>query len=421
MKKYTLKLFTCLFIIITFFLTSCIKNTCEKQQQYTYYAPVYKTKAAVKANIKSSDPTSIVNAGKIFIIGKYIFLNEIDKGIHVIDNSNPSSPKNISFINIPGNQDMAIAGNTLYADVFTDLAVLNIADPTNISAGKFIDGVFPFRAWSGGFSQDTNMVVIDFVKRDTTVITNCNSGQIIFSQSQFYAASNSGSGSVNKSSSPIGTGGSMARFALMNNRLYTVSTNDLSIFNVSNPLNPAYVKKLNVSNFTVETIFPFKNKLFIGSSNGMFIYGINNPDNPVKESQFEHVKTCDPVIADDNFAYVTLRSGNRCGGFVNQMDVLDINDISKPKLIKSYPLTNPHGLSKDKNLVFICDGSDGLKIYDATNNDNLILIKQFTGYESYDVIAANNIAIVITKDGLYQYDYADSNNIQLLSKLNIGI
>ena len=421
MKKYTFLLSICLLTTIAFFLNSCVKNTCERQQQYTYYAPVYKTKAAVKAGIKSSVPTSIINPGKIFIIGKYIFLNEIDKGIHVIDNSNPSLPKNISFINIPGNQDMAITGNTLYADVFTDLAVLNIADPTNISVNKIIESVFPFRAWSGGFSQDTNMVVIDFVKRDTTVVINCNSGQIVFSQSQFYAASNSGSGSVGKSSSPIGTGGSMARFALMNNRLYTVSTNDLSIFNVSNPLNPAYVKKLNVSNFTVETIFPFKNKLFIGSSNGMFIYGINNPDNPVKESQFEHVKTCDPVIADDNFAYVTLRSGNRCGGFVNQMDVLDINDISKPKLIKSYPLTNPHGLSKDKNLVFICDGSDGLKIYDATNNDNLILIKQFTGYESYDVIAANNIAIVITKDGLYQYDYADSNNIQLLSKLNIGI
>ena len=419
MRFYTRFLPICLLLLYTFLLQSCIKDTCEKQQQYAYYVPVYKTKAAVKSSIKSTNPTAIINPGKIFIIGKYIFLNEIDKGIHVIDNSNPASPQNISFINIPGNQDISIIGNTLYADVFTDMAVLNIANPTNITVNKMLEGVFPFRAWSGGFAQDTNMVVVEFLRRDTTVTINCNSGNVMFSDQVFFTANPSGSNSANKSTSPIGTAGSMARFALMNNRLYTVSNNDLSIFNVNNPQNPVYVKKLTVSNFTVETIFPFNNKLFIGSSNGMFIYGVNNADNPTLESQFQHVQTCDPVIADDHFAFVTLRSGNRCGGFTNQMDVLDINNISNPKLIKSYPLTNPHGLSKDKNLLFICDGIDGLKIYDAANIYNIIPIKQFTGYEAYDVIATNNIAIVIAKDGLYQYNYATASNIQLLSKLAI--
>ena len=419
MKNNAFYSLICLLIMVAFLLQSCIKDTCEKQEQYTYYAPVYKTKAAVKAGIKSGTPTSIINPGKIFIIGKYIFLNEIDKGIHVIDNSNPSSPQNISFINIPGNEDIAVTGSILYADVFTDMVALNITDPTNILVNKFIEGVFPFRAWSGGFAPDTNMVVVGFEKRDTTVITNCNGGNIFFANDVFYAANLSSSGSANKSTSPIGTGGSMARFALMNNRLYTVSNQDLTVFNVINPSSPEYVKKLNISNFTVETIFPFKNKLFIGSSNGMFVYAINNPDYPVIESKFEHVRNCDPVIADDHFAYVTLRSGNSCGGFTNQMDVLDINDISKPKLIKSYPLTNPHGLSKDNNMLFICDGIDGLKIYDATNIYNLILLKQFAGYESYDVIAANNIALVVAKDGLYQYKYSDANNIQLLSKIAI--
>jgi len=43
-----------------------------------------------------------------------------------------------------------------------------------------------------------------------------------------------------------------------------------------------------------------------------------------------------------------LSSGSTCGGFTNQLDVLDIKNIKVPTLVKSYPLTNPHGLSKDK-------------------------------------------------------------------------
>ena len=152
----------------------------------------------------------------------------------------------------------------------------------------------------------------------------------------------------------------------------------------------------------------------------MFIYSLNDADNPLPDGQFAHVRTCDPVIADDHYAYVTLRSGTSCGGFTNQMDILDITDIAHPSLVKSYPLTNPHGLSKDKNLLFICDGADGLKVLDATNANNITPIKQFTGIETYDVIATNNIAIVIATDGLYQYSYADVNNIQLLSKLTIA-
>ena len=56
------------------------------------------------------------------------------------------------------------------------------------------------------------------------------------------------------------------------------------------------------------------NRLFIGSQTGMFIYNLSNPDNPVQDGQFNHVRSCDPVIADEKYAYVTLRSGScqRC-------------------------------------------------------------------------------------------------------------
>ena len=129
---------------------------------------------------------------------------------------------------------------------------------------------------------------------------------------------------------------------------------------------------------------------------------------------------CSLVVDDDSFAYVTLRYGNACQGFTNQLDILQLNNFTNPSLLKSYNLTNPHGLSKDGDVLFICDGTDGLKIYNAGDVSNLKLIKQFTVPETYDVIASNNIALVVAKDGLYQYDYSNINNIHLLSKINIA-
>ena len=161
-------------------------------------------------------------------------------------------------------------------------------------------------------------------------------------------------------------------------------------------------------------------KLFIGSQSGMFVYSISNPDNPVQTGQFNHVRSCDPVIADNKYAYVTLRSGTACQGFTNELDVLSLNNFMNPALLKVYNLTNPHGLSKDGTTLFICDGQAGLKIYDAADVMNLKMLKQIEGIETYDVIALNGNALVVAKDGLYQYDYSSLSNIKLLSKITIS-
>jgi len=98
---------------------------------------------------------------------------------------------------------------------------------------------------------------------------------------------------------------------------------------------------------------------------------------------------------------------------------VDITDVTKPSLVKNYNLTNPFGLSKEGNVLFICDGRDGVKVYDATDAKDIKLLKQITGMETYDVIAWNSRALVVAKDGLYQFDYSDLNNIRLLSKIGL--
>ena len=412
---------TFILVVFTFLLSSCVKDNCSHIYTYTFYQPVYKTTAQVKADIKSNAPKEVKNPGKIVILGRYIFLNEVDKGIHVIDNNIPSSPKNVAFIDIPGNMDLAVKGNSLYADLYTDLVTLDISNPLNVVVKKYNEGVFPFRAYGNGFYADSSKIIVDWVKRDTTLVENCaSSGRMLYND--YYMVSSSSSNQSSSSSnagSPVGKGGSMARFTIVVNALYTISNTDLNVFNISVPSDPVYKNKVNISNWNIETIFPFKDKLFIGSQNGMFVYNINNPNGPALVGQFSHVQSCDPVIADDNFAYVTLRSGTACQGFTNQLEILQLNSFTNPTLVKAYPFINPHGLSIDGKTLFICDGSDGLKIFNSSDVSNIQLIKQFSGLETYDVVAFNNKALVVAKDGLYQYDYTDLNNIHLLSKIPV--
>ncbi|MDB5199684.1 MAG: hypothetical protein JWO92_1647 [Chitinophagaceae bacterium] len=421
MKKYFNTFFTAaLALISSFLLSGCVKDSCHRTYTYAYYNPVYKTTAEVKANIKSNPATEIQNPGKIYILGNYIFLNEIDKGIHIIDNSNPSSPVNKAFITIPGNMDMAVKGNILYADLYTDLVTIDISNPLNAVVKKYNEGAFPYRSYGYGFTADRTKIIIDWVKRDTTIIEDCGASPVWAQNAGGLFLSNAGSANGSAPASPIGLGGSMARFTLINNFLYAVDDVYLNIFNISNSSSPSFSNKVQVD-WHVETIYPFKNNLFVGSNNGMYIYDIqSSPANPVKVGQFIHARACDPVIADDNFAYVTLHSGTDCMGFNNQLDIVSLNNLTNAALAKTYNLTSPRGLSKDGKLLFICDGTAGLKIYDASDVMNLQLIKQIALPETYDVIAYNNIALVVAKDGLYQYDYSNINNIHLMNKIGIS-
>lgn len=83
-------------------------------------------------------------------------------------------------------------------------------------------------------------------------------------------------------------------------------------------------------------------------------------------------------------------------------------------------MAEPKGLSKDGNHLFICDGKDGLKVYNAADVLNLTLIQQIKNITPFDVIVQDGIAIVVADQGIFQYDYTTINNIKLLSKIVVG-
>ena len=398
---------------VLFLFQGCIKDKIT--HTYSILTPVYKTKAEVFGNIKSNAPQTVQSPGKIFIYGHYIFLNEVDKGVHVIDNSNPANPVEKAFIDIPGNIDIAVKGNTLYADMYDDLVAIDITNPLQAKLMKNIPGVFPERTYSGGFVSTQGLVIVGWTRKDTTVEVAPSRDYIVYD----YASANAVSPQFSASSAAkAGIAGSMARFSIVNNYLYAVDHHTLKSISIANANEPTLVGTISAG-WDIETIYPFKDKLFLGSMGGVFIFDISNAASPVAQGNFVHARACDPVIADDNYAYVTLRAGTYCGPTTNELQIINIKNLTAPTLITTYPMTNPQGLGKDNNLLFICDG-DGVKVYNASNVASLQLVKTISGLEPSDVIAYNGIALVVAKDGLYQYDYSNASNIKLLSKITVS-
>ncbi len=215
--------------------------------------------------------------------------------------------------------------------------------------------------------------------------------------------------------SSTGHGGSMARFAVVQNNLYTVTPNSLKQFDLTEPSLPNMVDSIYLT-ATAETIFPYGNNLFIGTQNGMKIYDIGVSGYPVELSTYQHITSCDPVVVQDNYAYVTLNSNSDwCNRNVNRLDIIDISNLYNPNRIAEYSMQGPQGLGVDGNLLFVCD--NGLRVYDITNKSN-IQLKQYFNINATDVIPHNNLLLVTGDDGIYQYSY-DGTSLTLLSKIPV--
>ncbi len=398
------------FLICAVLFSSC-KDEVIRTRTYHRSIPFYLSVSDLRLQAVSlGEPKSLSAPGKIYTYGNYLFINEISKGIHIVDNTNPAIPRFINFINIPGNIDLAVNSDVLYADSYVDLLAFDISDPALIHMVKRVEDVFDEQ-----YSNRTKGLILGY--KDTVITEVLKDGINNFRNGSESAFFSTGSSTLSQS---YGTGGSTARFTLMNSNLYTVSKSKLKLFNVSDPGAPKFVNSINIGN-GIETIFPYQNKLFIGSTTGMHIYNATDPSSPVKLSTYQHFTSCDPVVVQGKYAYVTLRSGNFCRLGTNLLDVLDIQDPTKPVLVSSFPMLNPHGLAVNGNNLFICEGKSGLKAFNSSDpkgigQNQLSFLQNFS---AVDVIAGPKSLIVTGDNGIYQYDYTNPSNMKLLSHLRL--
>ena len=419
-----------LFIVLGFMtalLSSC-SDSLSETVTYKINEPVFMSTDAFRSSVKvSAESTAITNYGKICFYDGYLYISESGKGIHIIDNTNPADPKNIGFIELLGNADLSIRNNLLYADSYVDLVWFDVTTPSAPVLKGRLEDIFPKAlpvidnnfgfdyAMCYDQNQDKGIVVGWELRERTESIDNYTGGWYWgwgnAKDDLYTSVGETSSKSVN---------GSMSRFTLYANKLYAVTENHMTIFDLSNE-QPVKATESVYVGWNVETVFSYEDNLFMGTPTGMIIYSVTDPLKPEWQSSISHVYGCDPVVVDNDLAYVTVHSGNLCGQDSNQLMIVDVSNVKVPKQVATFKMTSPKGVGVDNGMLFLCDA--GLKIFTIETPANLYLrsLKQYTGMAGYDLIPYNNTLMMIAEDGLYQYDYTDVNNIKFLSKLPFAI
>jgi hypothetical protein len=403
------------------FFIGCLFVSCSSDdQQFEYYnvaKPVTMTFDEFRSSVEVLPAQNIIASGKVYAYQQYIFVNDVDTGVHIIDNRNPLQPAIVNFLKIPLNKDVSIKDNFLYADSGMDLVVFNIADINNIQMVGRMENVLQ----NDYYEYPENADHFDWSAYDYTshVIVGW---QVAVERREViqddYEAISVGDSSGNSS----GSGGSLARFKIVNDYLYAVDNSKINVFDIQNLTSPVKVNEEYVT-WQAETIFHEDDKLFIGTRSGMYIYDISQPSSPQYISDFDHLKFCDPVVVDGNYAYVTLRAGASCMDGETQMlesrlEIINITDIYNPQLEETYFMDEPYGLGIKDDRLFICDGASGLKVYNKADVSNLQLLQTYASINAFDVIPLGDRLLMIGANKLSQYIYTDTG-IELLSEFTI--
>lgn len=356
----------------------------------------------------------IFESGKIYAYQTYVLVNDRYKGIHIIDNSDPANPSKIGFINIPGNLDMAVKNDILYADSWLDLYVFDFSNPTNVTLINQLEEVLPRRI--PDFEEDFSFIEYDGFNEDTEVIIGW---EYTVETREFSRNDDLGVlESANDSGSGSGTGGSLAQFNIVGDYLYVAQQWELLTFNISN-LNTPLLNHQEDTSWFLETIFSDGDYLYLGTPQGMLIYGLNDPSAPAYMSQVTHITGCDPVVVKGDYAFVTIRGGNGCGQPDSLLDVVDVSDRANPFIVAQDVLNQPYGLGVKDDRLYVSDGTFGLVVYDIADPTAPNRIITYNDLEIYDVIPMPQWMIMIGNNVLYNYEYTEEG-IGLIASFSLN-
>ncbi len=213
-----------------------------------------------------------------------------------------------------------------------------------------------------------------------------------------------------------GQGGSLARFALVGDYLYTVDDQALNIFDISNPSKPVKTGDKYIG-FDIETLYALDEYLFMGSRLGMYIYDITDPKFPLKLSEVQHVRSCDPVVSSGDYTYVTLHTNAVCQGNINELQIYDTKNLREPILLTTVELDRPIGLGLYENYLLVTDEGT-VRIFDVTIPAEPDLVGGIE-LDAFDVIIRANHLYIIGEKEVRQYELnpEDITNPVLLGKL----
>ena len=399
--------------------------------EVAYFVPQYETTAQLAAKVTVESPKDYAEAGKIVTYQNYIFINKPNEGVHVVDNSNPAAPVNLHFINIPGSLDLTIIDDHLYSDMFSALVVFDISDVTqpDLIEDFTVEEIFyynPYRTLDTAIRLGESFAYTQYESIDDSrgIVTGWEveirqeplEEQIMYLRLEDTAIAETASSDQVNGFNEVSIAGSMTRFLPIDRYLYTINFNELVLFSIGDNYQPTRFARLDTGT-QAETLFQLNDLLFVGSTTGMLMYDVTSPSNPNYLNSIEHFRSCDPVVADENYAYVTLRGGTNCFTETNELQIIDIRTPEELSVVARQLMFNPHGLAIHEDYLLVCDGTAGLKVVDVTNRNEPEILSTDNIPFAYDIIVDFPSAIVVGEGVLYQYDLSNLPEIVKTNEL----
>ena len=436
MKFYTLS-------FLQLFLFSLLFSSCslfEKEEiveedlvDVTYFVPVYETTDQLAQKVSIDPPKDYAEAGKIVTYQQYIFINKPQEGIHVVDNSDPANPQNLHFISIPGSLDMSIIDDHLYSDMYSALVVFDISSITEpqLVEDFTVEDVFYYNPYitldmvinTTEIGQYTRYEPID---NSLGIVTGWRTEvrqEPLEDQQLRYLMLESADVSTTATTDganfgEVSTAGSMTRFLPIESYLYTINFNELVLFSIAEDYRPSRFARLDTGT-QAETLFQLNDLLFVGSTTGMLMYDVSSPSNPDYINSINHFRSCDPVVADTDYAYVTLRGGTNCFTETNELQIIAISDPQNLEVVSRQVMFNPHGLAIHGDFLIVCDGGAGLKVLDVEDRVNPEVVTTESIPFAYDIIVDYPNAVVVGEGVIYQYNLSTLPEITKTAELTL--
>ncbi|MFY0598072.1 MAG: hypothetical protein JXR03_00275 [Cyclobacteriaceae bacterium] len=405
-----------LFLMGAIVLQSCIEDDADVTVTYNKGTAYYGNMDAIRSMPLVEGSSALVNPGKIFVSSDYLLIGEENEGIHVINNQNPAAPYNVAFIRIPGNKEFYLRDNLLYAESYYDMLKIDISNPTQpvlvSRAENAISEEIKNNSGETLLGFDFKMVT-EKINKDDDVYNHLNNGDgymVLYDYTNNLIPPSAVPASfAGNSSSNIG---SVNRVVEHEGHVYVISRSNLTVLEASS-FDKIYSQNVGSE---METIYPQGNHLFIGARSEMSVMDVSDPFNPLWVSSFWHATSCDPVYPTEHgAAYVTLRTGDfaECPGDENALVVLDIENIEQPFALQEFQMISPYGLTEINEKVYVGEGENGFKIFDATNPKELKFVEWVKDIPAYDVLqhpTKDNILLIAGPNGLSQYEIAGTYN-----------
>ena len=340
--------------------------------------------------------------------GNYVFLINYHRGVHVIDVSDPTKPKEICrMIDTKGStynyNDIKIFGNYAFiSQRYQGFDIVNITDPRNIAVVKDVwilpgyeEGIFVASLSYGNFVfLSANTLGLGVV--DVTDMSNPKKVVVIPTP---------------------GGGDSIA----VKDRYVFIGTHNEGVWviDVSDPTNPRHIAL--VKNAGRNTGIAIKdNYLFVaGCWADLSVIDISDPENPKLVVWDYGPSVSGNIVIHDDFLYI--------GG----LKIYNISDPKNPKLIfdKSLGLGSGAGVyAMYKDRYLLGGGDKGFFIIDVSNKNDPTIIASIPEISLYNglgdghlIKVVGNIAFVSSEAGhLYAVDLSDVKNPKIIGSVKAG-